>query len=156
MNTHKLTYLVCAVLVLIMSICWPNATSHAVDVQSRNVPNLEGTWNVSIEEMCLPDGYASFTATMVITNQIGSVFEGHFPDPSDPIPDYFTGAILGRAVRITDADYSEGTGIFDDITIFSGMLKGHNMILGTHTHWDKDELEGSCTGNFKAVKEVIQ
>lgn len=150
MDFRKLIYVACTAMALVLSIYY---TSQAGDLKSSRVPNLEGTWIVSVEEMCLPEGYGSDTATMVVTNQIGRVFEGYFDDPDDPVPDYFTGVIAGRTVRITDADYSEG--VIDDIAVFTGKLV-HPYIVGTLTYWDKDEFEGFCTGHFKAVREVVQ
>ena len=153
MDFRKLIYVACTAMAIVLSIYWPEGTSQAGDLKSSCAPNLEGTWIVSVEEMCMPEGYESSTATMVVTNQIGRVFEGYFDDPDDPDPDYFTGAIAGRTVRITDADYE---GIIDDISMLIGKLVHSHMIVGTFTHWDKDEVEGFCTGVFKAVKEVVQ
>lgn len=154
MNFRRLTYVAYTVMALVLSIYWTEGSSHAGDLKSSSVPNLEGTWNLSFEEMCLPKGYASATETMVVTNQIGRVFEGYFDDPIEPSLVYFTGAIVGRTVRITNAGYSEGT--VDDMAILTGMLVNSYMIVGTFTQWEKYEYNGFCTGVFKAVKEVVQ
>jgi len=142
-----LVYLALAMMVALLPA--KIVTAQGYNEKGNEIPNLEGVWTVTLEEMCLPGGYEAGQGTLEITTQTGGVFVGQSAGGADD----FTGAIAGRQVRFSDVDYQDG--FIDDMGIFTGTLYGLHRIVGTVFYWDIDAAEGSCNGNFEAVRDPL-